>query len=160
MSSSIDGINRASIETINRILEKLVEKPIVTASDIAKWAGYTTPGAHKVIDRMIDLKLLLPYGDGSDTTKHWISKDYSDQLESEAGKATDSTINLVNMSYDRDGSSTVTDEYGMREMQRRAFAKRNEDYLLIKAPPALQMTSVITIFGIQVSVILTICQCL
>ena len=136
MTNSIDGINRASIETINKILTKLSDKPIVAASDIADWTGYTTPGAYKVIDRMVELGFLLPYGDESEQIKHWISKDYNDQLESDAGKVSDSTINLVSMSYDRDGSSTTTDEYGMREMQRRAFAKRNEDYLLIKAPPA------------------------
>lgn len=136
MGNSIDGINRASIETINRVLDKLSEKPIIIAGDIAKWTGYTTPGAYKVIDRMVELGLLLPYGDESEQIKHWISKDYNDQLESDAGKVSDSTINLVGMSYDRNGCSTATDEYGMREMQRRAFAKRNEDHLLIKAPPA------------------------
>ena len=51
MTSSIEGINRASVETINLILTKLTDKPIVTAGDIAEWTGYTTPGAYKVIDR-------------------------------------------------------------------------------------------------------------
>ena len=108
MTNSIDGINRASIETINKILTKLSDKPIVAASDVADWTGYTTPGAYKVIDRMVELGLLLPYGDESEQIKHWISKDYNDQLESDAGKVSDSTINLVSMSYDRDGSSTTT----------------------------------------------------
>ena len=46
------------------------------------------------------------------------------------------TLNIVDVSYKGDGSSTKTDKYGMREMQRRAFEKRESKHLLIKAPPA------------------------
>lgn len=46
------------------------------------------------------------------------------------------TLNIVNVEYENDGSSTKLDNYGMREMQKRAYAKRNSEHLLIKAPPA------------------------
>lgn len=46
------------------------------------------------------------------------------------------TINLVDVTYDGDGSSTKTNSMGMREMQERAFEKRTAQKLLIKAPPA------------------------
>lgn len=46
------------------------------------------------------------------------------------------TLNIVDVAYESDGSSTKVDSYGMREMQKRAFAKRNSQHLLIKAPPA------------------------
>lgn len=46
------------------------------------------------------------------------------------------TLNIVDVKYESDGSSTKVDSYGMREMQKRAFAKRNSQHLLIKAPPA------------------------
>ena len=46
------------------------------------------------------------------------------------------TLNIVDATYDQTGESTKTDNYGMREMQRRAFEKRNSNHLLIKAPPA------------------------
>ncbi len=46
------------------------------------------------------------------------------------------TLNIVDVAYESDGSSTKLDSYGMREMQKRAFAKRNSQHLLIKAPPA------------------------
>lgn len=46
------------------------------------------------------------------------------------------TINLVNSTYAQTGTSTKTNELGMREMQARAFEKRNAPKLLIKAPPA------------------------
>lgn len=46
------------------------------------------------------------------------------------------TLNIVDVAYESNGSSTKLDSYGMREMQKRAFAKRNSQHLLIKAPPA------------------------
>jgi superfamily II DNA or RNA helicase len=44
--------------------------------------------------------------------------------------------NLVEVEYARTGESTKTDALGMREMQRKAFAARGKQYLLLKAPPA------------------------
>lgn len=44
--------------------------------------------------------------------------------------------NLVEVSYAQTGGSTKTNDMGMREMQARAFEARNEQYLLLKAPPA------------------------
>jgi hypothetical protein len=42
----------------------------------------------------------------------------------------------VSVAYARTGRSTKANELGMRPMQERAFAKRGEQYLLIKSPPA------------------------
>ena len=44
--------------------------------------------------------------------------------------------NLVEVTYAQTGNSTKINQYGMREMQERAFAARNAQYLLLKAPPA------------------------
>ncbi len=44
--------------------------------------------------------------------------------------------NFVNVPYEQTGKSLDTDKLGMREMQRRAFAEREAQYLLLKAPPA------------------------
>ena len=44
--------------------------------------------------------------------------------------------NLVEVKYARTGASTKNNVYGMREMQERAFAARDTQYLLLKAPPA------------------------
>ena len=44
--------------------------------------------------------------------------------------------NLVDVTYAQTGESTKTDSLGMREMQRKAFAARASQYLLLKAPPA------------------------
>lgn len=43
---------------------------------------------------------------------------------------------LLNVTYARTGKSTTQDALGMREMQARAYAKRNARFLLLKAPPA------------------------
>ena len=46
------------------------------------------------------------------------------------------SVPSVSVSYARDGSSTRSNELGMRAMQERAWQKRGEQYLLIKSPPA------------------------
>lgn len=46
------------------------------------------------------------------------------------------TVNLVEVNYEQTGTSTQQNVMGMREMQARAYAYRNSQYLLIKAPPA------------------------
>lgn len=40
------------------------------------------------------------------------------------------------ITYERTGRSTNTNEMGMRDMQARVYEKRQEKYLLVKAPPA------------------------
>tara|TARA_Y100000590_G_scaffold470630_1_gene667170 strand:+ start:6065 stop:7990 length:1926 start_codon:yes stop_codon:yes gene_type:complete len=43
---------------------------------------------------------------------------------------------IINVTYAQTGASKSTNEYGMREMQARAFDSRDQQYLLLKAPPA------------------------
>ncbi len=43
---------------------------------------------------------------------------------------------LLNVSYAQTGASTKHNALGMREMQARAYEKRNAQFLLLKAPPA------------------------
>ena len=45
-------------------------------------------------------------------------------------------IPSVSVKYKSNGSSTKSNELGMRVMQERAYEKRGEQYLLIKSPPA------------------------
>ena len=46
------------------------------------------------------------------------------------------SVPSISVSYACDGSSTKSNELGMRPMQERAYEKRGEQYLLIKSPPA------------------------
>lgn len=43
---------------------------------------------------------------------------------------------IVKVEYQQTGQSTKTNQFGMREMQERAFFARDAKYLLLKAPPA------------------------
>lgn len=45
-------------------------------------------------------------------------------------------IDIANIQYQQKETSTDLNKLGMREMQARAFEKKNEQYLLVKAPPA------------------------
>ena len=45
-------------------------------------------------------------------------------------------MNVMQVNYGATGASTAVDALGMRDMQARAYAKRREQYLLLKAPPA------------------------
>ena len=44
--------------------------------------------------------------------------------------------NFVDIHYAQRGTSSNTDEFGMREMQAKAYQYRDKRFLLIKAPPA------------------------
>lgn len=46
------------------------------------------------------------------------------------------SVPSISVSYSRTGASTKANALGMRPMQERAYEKRGEQYLLIKAPPA------------------------
>ena len=46
------------------------------------------------------------------------------------------SVPSVSVKYSANGSSTKSNELGMRAMQERAYEKRGEQYLLIKSPPA------------------------
>jgi len=45
-------------------------------------------------------------------------------------------VPAVRVTYAQDGTSTKSNELGMRPMQERAYQRRGEQYLLIKSPPA------------------------
>jgi superfamily II DNA or RNA helicase len=57
--------------------------------------------------------------------------------------------NIVEINYNQTGKSKKTNEYGMREMQARAFEKRNSRYLLVKAPPASGKSRALMFIGLD-----------
>jgi hypothetical protein len=57
--------------------------------------------------------------------------------------------NFVDVAYQQTGKSLEIDQYGMREMQRRAFAARNAQYLLLKAPPASGKSRALMFLGLD-----------
>ena len=57
--------------------------------------------------------------------------------------------NLVDVTYALTGQSISTNDMGMREMQARAFAARNAQYLLLKAPPASGKSRAMMFLGLD-----------
>lgn len=57
--------------------------------------------------------------------------------------------NLLDVTYQQTGKSTHLNDMGMREMQARAFAERNSQYLLIKAPPASGKSRALMFLGLD-----------
>ena len=57
--------------------------------------------------------------------------------------------NIVEIKYNQTLKSTKINNFGMREMQARAFEKRNSQYLLIKAPPASGKSRALMFIGLD-----------
>ncbi|MGY0391203.1 DEAD/DEAH box helicase [Bizionia sp. KMM 8389] len=56
---------------------------------------------------------------------------------------------IVHVKYQQTGKSKSTNEYGMREMQQKAFGARTAQYLLIKAPPASGKSRALMFIGLD-----------
>ncbi|MEW6932677.1 DEAD/DEAH box helicase [Trueperella pyogenes] len=59
------------------------------------------------------------------------------------------TLNVVDVAYAQAGTSVNVDALGMREMQQRAYAKRDAQHLLIKAPPASGKSRALMFIGLD-----------
>ena len=57
--------------------------------------------------------------------------------------------NLINVEYNQTGKSKSTNEYGMREMQERAFEYRDAQYMLLKSPPASGKSRALMFLGLD-----------
>jgi superfamily II DNA or RNA helicase len=57
--------------------------------------------------------------------------------------------NLINVKYNQTGKSKSTNEYGMREMQERAFEYRDAKYMLLKSPPASGKSRALMFLGLD-----------
>lgn len=60
-----------------------------------------------------------------------------------------STVQLLEVSYAQTGKSTAKNEMGMREMQAKAFLKRDAQYILIKSPPASGKSRALMYLGLD-----------
>ncbi len=57
--------------------------------------------------------------------------------------------NFINVNYQQTGKSLDVSSMGMREMQQRAYAVRNSQYILIKAPPASGKSRALMFLGLD-----------
>jgi superfamily II DNA or RNA helicase len=56
---------------------------------------------------------------------------------------------IVKVEYKQTGESTSTNSYGMREMQEKAFDYRDEQYILLKSPPASGKSRALMFLGLD-----------
>lgn len=57
--------------------------------------------------------------------------------------------NVIDVEYQSTGKSLDIDNLGMREMQRKVYQKKNEKYILIKAPPASGKSRALMFIGLD-----------
>ncbi len=55
------GVRSAS--TTLKIIRQLFAQPIIGVAEIMKWTGYSKQGSYNVIERLLELKILEPFGD-------------------------------------------------------------------------------------------------
>jgi Fic family protein len=60
------------------ILPKLYGQPVVNVALIRKWTGFTRAGAQRVIDRFIDINILIPKDENEKYAQKYIYKKYLD----------------------------------------------------------------------------------
>lgn len=75
--AKMQKLGKKSADSTLEIVRKLYGQPIIGVAEIMKWTGFTAPGAYKVIDRLIDLKILEPLG----TTEYGQKYIYADYYE-------------------------------------------------------------------------------
>jgi len=68
-------LGKKSTESTLEIVRKLFGQPIVGVAEIKKWTGFTPQGAYNVIERLKDLKILVPLDD-ADYGQKYIYADY------------------------------------------------------------------------------------
>jgi Fic family protein len=54
------GLGKVAAPTVVKVLRNLYSLPTVGIADIVKWTGFTRRGAYNVIDRLVDLGVLVP----------------------------------------------------------------------------------------------------
>lgn len=70
------------------IIRQLFSQPIVGVAEIMKWTSYSRQGVYNTIERLIDLKILEPFGDTSYGQKY-IYADYYALFDEEFAKKRD-----------------------------------------------------------------------
>jgi Fic family protein len=74
----IQKLGTRASESATMILPKLYGQPIVNVSTIQKWTGFTRAGAQRVIDRLIEMEILVPKDEDKKYGQSYIYKKYID----------------------------------------------------------------------------------
>lgn len=74
----IQKLGKRAAESATIVLPKLYRQPIVNGSTIREWTGFTRAGAQRVIDRFIEMKILVPKNQNVKYGQSFIYKKYLD----------------------------------------------------------------------------------
>ena len=74
----IQKLGTRAAESATMILPKLYGQPIVNVSVVQKWTGFTRAGAQRVIDRFIDMEILVPKDKDKKYGQSYVYKKYLD----------------------------------------------------------------------------------
>ena len=74
----IEKLGKRSAESAAMILPKLYGQPIVNVSVIQKWTKFTRAGAQRIIDRFMDLNILMPKSQNKKYGQSYMYREYLD----------------------------------------------------------------------------------
>lgn len=78
----IQKLSTRSSQSASLILSKLYGQPVVNVALIQKWTGFTRAGAQRVIDRFIDINILVPKDEDKKYAQSYMYKTYLDIFNS------------------------------------------------------------------------------
>jgi Fic family protein len=78
----IQKLSTRSSQSASLILPKLYGQPVVNVALIQKWTGFTRAGAQRVIDRFIDINILVPKDEDKKYAQSYMYKTYLDIFNS------------------------------------------------------------------------------
>jgi len=79
----IQTLGKRASESATLVLPKLYAQPIVTVSVVQKWTGFTRAGAQTVIDRFIQMGILMPKDKDKKYGQSYMYKNYIDIFANE-----------------------------------------------------------------------------
>lgn len=74
--AKINSLGKRSSESAMLVLPKLYGQPIINNAIIQKWTGFTYSGAQKVIDKFIDIGILIPKDKNITYGQSYVYKEY------------------------------------------------------------------------------------
>ncbi len=74
----VSSLSRVSAKSAAVVLQELFRYPIVNVTLVQKWTGFTRPGAQKVINRLVDLKILKHMDKGQNYNRLFVYRRYLD----------------------------------------------------------------------------------
>lgn len=76
--AKVQALGKRASESAALVLPKLYAQPIVNVALVQKWTGFTYAGAQSVINRFIDMKILVPKDEDKKYGQSYIYKTYTD----------------------------------------------------------------------------------